>query len=72
MDQVWLERIATERACPVNPSVCASLIAAGPSLAKAPGVQDNTDVRFIKSITDKPDEKRAERAVGNTWLDPPT
>lgn len=29
-------------------------------------------VRFMKSNTDSPDEKRADRAVGNTWLGPPT
>ena len=30
------------------------------------------DVRFMKSSTPSPDEKRAERAVGSTWLEPPT
>jgi hypothetical protein len=32
----------------------------------------SSDVRFMKSSTPKPDEKRAERAVGKTWFDPPT
>jgi hypothetical protein len=30
------------------------------------------EVRFMKSSTDRPEEKRAERAVGSTWLEPPT
>jgi ribosomal protein L31E len=29
-------------------------------------------VRLRKSITDRPLEKRAERAVGSTWFGPPT
>ena len=36
----------------------------GPSLS--------SEVRFMKSSTDRPEEKRAERAVGSTWLEPPT
>ena len=30
------------------------------------------DVRFMKSSTARPEEKRAERAVGSTWFEPPT
>ena len=30
------------------------------------------EVLFKKSRTLKPDENRAERAVGNTWFEPPT
>ena len=36
------------------------------------GVALSSDVRFMKSRTPKPDEKRAERAVGRTWFEPPT
>ena len=36
------------------------------------GPSFRTEVRFMKSSTDRPDEKRAERAVGSTWLEPPT
>ena len=28
-------------------------------------------VRFMKSRTERPEEKRAERAVGSTWFGPP-
>ena len=40
------------------------------SLAMAAGGSDNRVVRFMKSSTDKPDEKRAVREVGSTWLGP--
>ena len=32
--------------------------------------QDNSVVRFMKSSTERPDENRAVRAVGSTWLGP--
>ena len=34
------------------------------------GVQESSVVRFMKSRTDKPDENRAVRDVGSTWLGP--
>src|SRR5947209_467554 len=67
-----LSRIATERACASRPSACPSAIAAGPSLASASASSRRIEVRFMKSSTLKPDEKRAERAVGSTWLEPAT
>ena len=30
------------------------------------------EVRFMKSSTERPEEKRAERAVGSTWFEPAT
>ena len=36
----------------------------------ASGVKDRSVVRLTKSSTDSPDEKRAVRAVGSTWLGP--
>ena len=36
------------------------------------GPSFRTDVRFMKSSTERPDENRAERAVGSTWFEPPT
>ena len=38
----------------------------------AAGVIRASVVRFMKSSTFSPDEKRAERAVGRTWFGPPT
>ena len=32
--------------------------------------QDSSVVRFMKSSTERPDENRAVRAVGSTWLGP--
>ena len=40
--------------------------------ATDPGPHLSIDVRFMKSSTPRPDENRAERAVGSTWLEPPT
>ena len=65
-------RIATERACASSPSALASAIAAGPNALSCSGPSLRIDVRLTKSSTDKPEENRAERAVGSTWLEPPT
>jgi hypothetical protein len=67
-----LSRSATERAWAVSPSASPSAIAAGPSLPSASGSSRRIEVRFMKSSTPRPDEKRAERAVGSTWLEPAT
>src|SRR5690606_18386510 len=67
-----LSRIETERACASRPSVLASVTAAGASAASEEGSQPSTLVRFMKSRTPSPEAKRAERAVGSTWLEPPT
>src|SRR5712672_1900615 len=67
-----LMRIATERACASSPSASPSAIAAGPSACNCSGPHLRIEVRFMKSSTPSPDEKRAERAVGSTWLEPPT
>src|SRR5262249_37828303 len=63
---------ATERACASSPSASASVIAAGPIVRKASAPQLRIDVRFRKSCTPSPEENRALRAVGSTWLGPPT
>ena len=42
----------------------------GPSAAMAPASKDSKVVRFMKSSTESPEEKRAEREVGSTWLGP--
>src|SRR5262249_55230268 len=67
-----LSRIATERACASRPSAMPSAMAAGPSLASASGSRRRSEVRFMKSSTPKPEENRAERAVGSTWFEPAT
>src|SRR5271166_4974978 len=67
-----LSRSATERAWALSPSASPSAIAAGPSSASCSAPHLRSDVRFMKSSTPRPDEKRAERAVGSTWLEPAT
>ena len=49
-----------------------SVIAAGPNARNWSGPHFRIDVRFMKSSTPRPEENRAERAVGSTWLEPPT
>src|SRR6202034_1980762 len=65
-------RNATERACASSPSASPSVTAAGPRTSSERASHLSSDVRFMKSSTPTPDEKRAERAVGRTWFDPPT
>ena len=48
------------------------VIAAGPRARNCSGPHFRIDVRFMKSSTPSPEENRAERAVGSTWLEPPT
>src|SRR5262245_32344084 len=67
-----LKRIATERAWASSPSASPSAIAAGPNVRNCSGPHLRIDVRFMKSSTPRPDENRAERAVGSTWFEPPT
>src|ERR1051325_9317207 len=67
-----LRRMATERAWASRPSASPSAMAAGPSFASCSGPHLRIEVRFMKSSTPSPDEKRAERAVGSTWLEPAT
>src|SRR5579863_78002 len=67
-----LMRSPTERAWASSPSALPSVIAAGPRLRNWSGPHLSIEVRFMKSSTPRPDENRAERAVGNTWLEPPT
>src|SRR6201999_3610671 len=67
-----LKRMATERAWASSPSASPSAIAAGPSARNCSGPHLRIDVRFMKSSTPRPDENRAERAVGSTWFEPPT
>jgi hypothetical protein len=47
-------------------------MAAGASLASDALSSRSSEVRFMKSSTLKPEEKRALRAVGSTWLEPAT
>src|SRR6202040_4317746 len=68
----WLRRSPTERACASRPSALPSVIAAGPSARSWSGPHFRIEVRFMKSSTPSPEENRAERAVGSTWLEPPT
>src|SRR6185312_11884555 len=56
--------IATESACASRPSARASVTAAGPIARRLSASQASSEVRFRKSSTPKPDEKRALRAVG--------
>src|ERR1019366_10826552 len=67
-----LRRIATERAWAERPSASPSAMAAGPSACNCSGPHLSNEVRFMKSSTPRPDENRAERAVGSTWLEPAT
>src|SRR6185312_5080012 len=64
--------IATESACASSPSARASATAAGPIARRLSASQANSEVRFRKSRTPRPDENRALRAVGSTWLGPAT
>src|SRR6266403_2224722 len=68
----WLRRSPTERAWASRPSASPSVIAAGPSARSWSGPHFRIEARFMKSSTPSPDENRAERAVGSTWLEPPT
>ena len=67
-----LRRNPTEREWASRPSALPSVIAAGPSARNWSGPHLRIEVRFMKSSTPRPDENRAERAVGSTWLEPPT
>src|SRR5260370_11927692 len=67
-----LRRSPTERAWASRPSASPRIIAAGPSARNWSGPHFKIDVRFMKSSTPRPEEKRAKRAVGSTWLEPPT
>src|SRR5262249_17887220 len=68
------KRMGTERAWAWASSPWASprAIGAPPSWRSCSGPQLRIEVRFMKSSTPSPEEKRAERAVGSTWLEPPT
>ena len=50
----------------------ASVMAAGARAASARRSSLRIEVRFMKSSTPSPEEKRALRAVGSTWLEPAT
>src|SRR5258708_4557949 len=69
---VRLRRIPTEREWASRPSALPSVIAAGPRARNWSGPHLRIEVRFMKSSTPRPEENRAERAVGSTWLEPPT
>ena len=65
-------RRSTARACASSPSARARVAAAGPSRAKLAGSQPRRVVRLRKSCTASPEANLAVRAVGRTWLGPPT
>src|SRR6056297_368346 len=65
-------RARTESPCASRLSDFASVSAAGPMARSASGVIRAVVVRLRKSMTESPEEKRAERAVGRTWFGPPT
>src|SRR5271169_6147791 len=67
-----LRRSPTERAWASRPSALPSVIAAGPSARSWSGPHLRIEVRFMKSSTPRPDENRADRAVGSTWWEPAT
>src|SRR5690242_20705334 len=67
-----LRRSPIEREWASSPSAFPRIIAAGPSARNWSGPHLRIEVRFMKSSTPSPDENRAERAVGRTWLEPPT
>src|SRR6516164_9046704 len=67
-----LRRTPIERAWASRPSALPSVMAAGPSERSCSGPHLRIDVRFMKSSTPRPEENRADRAVGSTWLEPPT
>ena len=57
---------AIERACASNPSDLARVTASGPMAAMLLASRPKIVVRFMKSSTDRPEEKRAVREVGKT------
>ena len=66
-------RRATDSPCALQPlGLGQTVTAAGPMVASALASQPSRVVRFMKSSTPSPDEKRAPREVGSTWLGPPT
>src|SRR5271166_1266848 len=67
-----LSRIATERAWASSPSAVPSVMAASASARNCSGPHLRIEVRFMKSRTPSPDEKRADPAVGSTWFEPAT
>ena len=67
-----LRRIATERACAVEAFGVAERHGGGRERAQRSARSLRMEVRFMKSSTPRPEEKRAERAVGSTWLEPAT
>ena len=62
--------VATEFCANIGDARHASAIAAGPMALSVDGAQESSVVRFMKSSTDRPEENRAVRAVGRTWLGP--
>ena len=56
----------------LQPFGLASAMAADRARADCSGVHFRSEVRFMKSSTPRPEEKRADRAVGSTWFEPPT
>src|SRR5690606_17503517 len=71
-DAQAFNRMEIDRPWPSRPSTSAMVTAGSARAASAAGVQPSSEVRFMKSRTPSPEAKRAERAVGRTWLEPPT
>ena len=63
-------RIATDWACAVSPSACASATTALPMLFSPARVSRCTVICLTKSAADNPPRTRAAPAVGSTWFEP--
>src|SRR3546814_7483732 len=68
----YFSLLATEEAWAGSPSAVANATAAGPMAPIARSSSWRKLVRFMKSSTARPEEKRARRPVGSTWLGPAT
>src|SRR5690606_14578453 len=67
-----LSRMATERPWAASPSASASAMAGPASARSCSGPIPRSGGRVRKSKTERPEEKRAGRAVGSTWFGRPT
>jgi hypothetical protein len=67
-----LRRIATERACASRPFRLAQRYRRRTQGAQLVGTAFQDRGALHESSTPRPEEKRAERAVGSTWFEPPT
>src|SRR5688572_4299739 len=66
----YRRRISMDSAWASRPSRWARASAAGAMAARLFASHEISEVRFMKSSTDRPEAKRAVREVGSTWLGP--